>query len=115
MEASVALGFMPRVAFIGPVDTAVDGALLDDVHAVVREALTNALRHSRATDIGVEAKAIGGVVKLTVIDNGVGIRPGGRRSGLHNLAERASRRGGSCQVIPGADGGTELVWTVPVT
>lgn len=113
-QASEALGFMPRVVFTGPLDTVVDGGMLDDVQAVLREALTNALRHARATDIRVEAKAAAGALTLTVVDDGVGIGSSGRRSGLHNLAERASRRDGTCRVSRGARGGTELVWRVPL-
>ncbi|MFD4510191.1 hypothetical protein, partial [Streptomyces sp. NPDC058457] len=57
---------------------------------------------------------------LTVRDNGVGIPPDGRRSGLRNMAERAAELGGRLEWdCPGdsggpGGGGTTLVWRVPV-
>ena len=38
-----------------------------------------------------------------------------RRSGLANLAERAGQLGGTLQVGPAGDRGTELRWQVPLT
>ena len=52
---------------------------------------------------------------LTVQDNGSGIKPGGRRSGLANLADRAAALGGGMQAEPAADGGTALEWRAPIT
>ena len=52
---------------------------------------------------------------LAVRDNGVGIAPGGRRSGLRNLEHRAAALGGSMVTRPTEGGGTELVWRAPLT
>lgn len=52
---------------------------------------------------------------LVVTDNGVGIAPGGRRSGLRNLEQRAAELGGSLAIGPAEGGGTELTWRVPLT
>lgn len=54
----------------------------------------------------------GRIVCLTVADNGVGIPPEGRPSGLANMAERARTSGGDMHP---EGGGTVLVWRVPVT
>ena len=43
-QAAGVFGFTPRVQFDGPLDTVVQQSLVDDVQAVVREALTNAAR-----------------------------------------------------------------------
>jgi signal transduction histidine kinase len=54
---------------------------------------------------------------LRVSDNGIGIRPGTRRSGLANMAERAERLGGSLLTAPAgqqAGTGTSLEWRVPL-
>ena len=54
---------------------------------------------------------------LRVTDNGVGIPPGTRRSGLGILAERAERLGGTLRVGPAdqaARTGAALVWQVPI-
>jgi signal transduction histidine kinase len=52
---------------------------------------------------------------LRVIDNGGGIGPGTRRSGLANLAQRAESLGGKLQVGAAEGGGTQLEWRVPVS
>lgn len=49
---------------------------------------------------------------LTVTDDGVGIPPNGRRSGLRNLARRAEALGGDAWHEPGPYGkGTMVRWT----
>src|SRR5690606_39317168 len=53
-------------------------------------------------------------VTLQVTDDGRGIEPGGRRSGLRNLEERAAALGGSFSAEPAPAGGTVLLWSVPL-
>jgi signal transduction histidine kinase len=62
-------------------------------------------------DVTVEA---GPELILVVRDNGTGLPPTGRRSGLANLAQRAQRLGGTMLAGPAEDGGTTLVWRVPL-
>jgi signal transduction histidine kinase len=120
--AAVPLGFTPSHRFVGPVDGAVGDLTGKNLIAALREALSNAFRHARATriDVVVDAEATlpGGRpgVRLTVADDGVGIPEGGRRSGLHNLERRAETLGGVSRVGPGigADGsGTTVLWEAP--
>ena len=54
------------------------------------------------------------MLTLRVIDNGIGIGPATRRSGLLNLANRAEELGGEMQVTAAEGGGTELEWRVPL-
>jgi signal transduction histidine kinase len=57
----------------------------------------------------------GGDLVLRVRDNGKGLGAGSRRSGLANLAERASGLGGGLRVGPAeGGGGTDLEWRVAV-
>ena len=108
------LGFTPSVRFSGPVDTLVSEEVGEQLVAVLREALSNAARHARASKVEVALTVDGATATLTVTDDGVGIPAGlTRRSGLANLADRAARLGGGFAVVPGADGGTVLTWTVP--
>lgn len=121
--AAVPLGFQPAASFIGPVDSRVGELTGKNLLAALREALSNAFRHARATRIEVVVDAtvrlpdgIDGV-RLTVADDGIGIPDGGRRSGLKNLAKRAESLGGSCPHGPGlgADGaGTMVRWEAPL-
>jgi signal transduction histidine kinase len=98
----------------GLLDTHVPRETAEHVVAVLGEALTNVARHARADRVGVALETDGREVRLTVTDNGVGIPPGGRRSGLGNMAERAQQLGGELQLSSPATGGTTLVWRVPV-
>jgi signal transduction histidine kinase len=108
------LGFSPSVRFSGPVDTLVSEDVADHLVAVLREALSNAVRHAQASKVDVEVSVDGTHAKLTVIDDGVGIPAKVRRSGLANLAERAEQLGGGFGTHPGADRGTVLSWSVPL-
>lgn len=89
----------PRVTvrIHGPVDTVVDPHLADDAEAVVREAVSNAVRHSGATTIAVTVTAAS-EFSIVVSDDGFGIPEGAARSGLKNLALRAAAHGGNFEV-----------------
>ncbi|MDT0267144.1 GAF domain-containing protein [Streptomyces sp. DSM 44915] len=115
------LGFRPAVSFVGPVDTVVGEGEARNLLAALREGLSNAARHAEASrvEVTVDARAHqpdgADAVRLTVADDGVGMRSGSeRRSGLRNLARRAESLGGSAGVGPGIGGaGTTLTWQVP--
>jgi signal transduction histidine kinase len=110
---SSTLGFEPSVTFRGPVDTLISAGVAEQMLAVVRELLSNVAKHARASTVSVELEADADAAALRVRDNGVGVRPGGRRSGLANMAARASGLGGSFEV-DGGDEGTVAVWRVPL-
>lgn len=99
----------------------VDADISDDVVAVVREGLSNAARHARAASVQVSVDVEGmgpaGAVRVTVVDDGIGVDPGvTRRSGLANLAVRARRHGGTFAVRPHETGrGTVVAWQAPLT
>jgi len=112
--AAAVLGFPPAVRFAGPVDTLVGEQVGEHLLAVLREALSNTARHAAATRVEVDVSADVRAVTLTVTDDGAGIPEGARRSGLANLRERAEQLDGTFTTAPGADGGTVLVWTVPI-
>ena len=112
-EQAVLLGFRPSWTTDGPVDSAVPEAARPHLLAVLREALSNAARHARASAVDVRL-SVGDAVVLTVADNGVGLPDEVTRSGLRNMADRAAELGGTCTVGPGGSGGTTVTWTVPV-
>jgi signal transduction histidine kinase len=112
-SAVVSLGFAPSLTIHGsPAD--VPESVAEDLLAVVREGLSNAARHARATHVEVVVDVADQLV-VTVRDDGVGLSEESARSGLDNLGKRAARRGGRCEVRRGPSGGTELVWQVPLT
>ncbi|MEU2199285.1 GAF domain-containing protein [Isoptericola sp. NPDC019482] len=112
--ATHALGFAPTVRFAGPIDAQVPSTVAAHLVAVLRESLSNAARHARATRVRVALRA-GDDLVLTVVDDGVGTPLDAPRSGLANLARRADELGGSFEVRPGRAGGTALRWRVPLT
>ena len=97
--------------FEGPVDTLADDAVIGDVEAVVREAMTNVAKHARATAVEVTVAADPSALSVSVRDNGIGIGDPGRASGLQNLRARANKHNGGLVVHSGESGGTELRWT----
>ncbi|HEX6472135.1 MAG TPA: GAF domain-containing protein [Streptosporangiaceae bacterium] len=107
------LGFPPTVSMEGLLDTAVPEDVAEQLLAVLREALSNVSRHAAATKVFVTVEARGDLL-LRVVDNGVGIKPGGHRGGLRNMAERARSLGGECTVNPREQGGTLVEWRVPL-
>ncbi|KUN00093.1 histidine kinase [Streptomyces yokosukanensis] len=113
-EAARVLGFPPGVRMEGLLDTDVPREIADHVVAVLSEALTNIARHAHAGRADVALATDGREVRLTVSDNGVGIPPDGRRSGLHNMAERAEQLGGRLEITTPGSGGAVLVWQVPL-
>jgi signal transduction histidine kinase/CheY-like chemotaxis protein len=113
-RATVNLGFRPALRVDGPVDVVVTPEISFDLIATVSEALSNAARHAGASRVEVDLSAAEGTLTLQVADDGVGIAPSGRQSGLANMARRAEALGGSMQVRAGLSGrGVTLVWQVP--
>ncbi|MFI1993983.1 sensor histidine kinase [Actinoplanes sp. NPDC020271] len=87
-----------------PVETA--------LYFVASEAITNAVKHARATVITVEIGASAEGVRMRVHDDGVGgADPDG--TGLHGLARRVAALDGRLQVESPAGGGTTIRVEVP--
>jgi signal transduction histidine kinase len=100
------------VRMSGPVGV-VSPELGEHAEAVLREALSNAVRHSRAATVTVTV-SVGDDLVLDVTDDGIGIPDTVARSGLHNLAQRARDVDGSFSVERLETGGTRLLWHAPV-
>lgn len=96
----------------GPLDV-VPEELAAHAEAVVREAVSNAVRHARASELTITVSVEDDLV-IDVTDNGVGMPAMVARSGLYNLQQRAGDVGGSCDVVRPADGGTQVVWAAPM-
>jgi signal transduction histidine kinase len=85
--------------------------LVNDVVAVVRELVTNVVRHAHASRLTVSVTAPDAVC-VVVTDDGRGLPAITARSGLANLTDRAERRGGRLTSSTGPSG-TEVSWSVP--
>jgi signal transduction histidine kinase len=112
--AASLLGFTPGLRLTGLLDTRVPSGVADHLVSVLREALSNVARHAQATRADVELDVDAELV-LRVVDDGLGLPDGGRRSGLQNMAQRANALNGTFYAGRAPVGGTELVWRVPLS
>jgi signal transduction histidine kinase len=87
--------------------------LVADVVAVVRELVTNVVKHADARRVTVSASVTDDRLCLAVTDDGRGLPSVAVRSGLANLADRAERHHGQL-TTRSASTGTEVRWSVPV-
>lgn len=105
-------GLRSGIRFVGPLSV-VEATLADHAEAVVREAVSNAVRHSGATELAVVV-TVDDDLTITVTDNGNGFGADVAESGLRNLRRRAEQRGGVLQFSSPESGGTALHWSVPL-
>jgi signal transduction histidine kinase len=104
----------PTMKLSSAVDTLVSPQVGEHAEAVLREALSNALRHSHGDAIRILVETSERDLTIEVADNGVGIPPGVRRSGLENMDKRARQCGGELVVRDEPGGGACVVWRVPL-
>ena len=100
------------VQYVGPLSV-VEPVLADHAEAVVREAVSNAVRHANAHTLTINVR-VEDELAIEVIDDGCGIPADITASGLNNLRGRAQEVGGDFTVGDGPDGGTVLRWTAPL-
>ncbi|MGW4528291.1 sensor histidine kinase [Amycolatopsis sp. NPDC004378] len=103
----------PTVSMTGPIDT-VPAHLAEQVEAVVREAVSNAVRHAEASSVAVSVAVKDEAITIVVVDDGKGLPEGVSPSGLGNLRDRAEAAGGSFALGSGPEGGVRLAWSAPV-
>jgi signal transduction histidine kinase len=97
---------------VGPLSV-IDAPLADHAEAVVREAMSNAVRHAQAHTVNVQVR-VEDELSIEVTDDGTGMPADVTASGLNNLRSRAREVGGQFSVDPGPDGGTVLRWSAPL-
>jgi signal transduction histidine kinase len=106
-----------------PVELQISGPLesLSDQHRtciyrVVQEALTNCVRHARATAIGVTIRAREELIEVSVRDDGIGLDPSRRAGGfgLRGIEERVRELGGTITLLSAAGQGATLSIKLPI-
>lgn len=100
------------VQYTGPLSV-VDTVLANHAEAVLREAVSNAVRHANATSLAINV-SVEDDVRVEVVDDGVGISGDITESGLRNLRQRADDAGGEFTVDNMPTGGTLLRWSAPL-
>lgn len=106
---------MPRVHVVVAPDAKVGD--LPSAEALLRcaqEALTNAVRHSGASDVWLRLERDGGRVRLNVSDNGRGELPLRFGNGLTGMRERLVALGGGLEVSGNPGGGLHLEARLPL-
>lgn len=100
----------------GAFDTQPDKERDAMVFRILQESLSNVVRHAHATEVEVELQRCGGVVTMTVQDNGIGmpseLPPDG--SGLPGIRERVAAIGGRFAIESQAGAGTVLTLSFPL-
>lgn len=90
----------------------------DHLFRIVQEALSNALRHSKASELEVKLfKPAADVVKLSIRDNGVGFALDDKKHisyGIVTMRERVNEIGGSMNLITAPGKGTRIDIRVPI-
>jgi PAS domain S-box-containing protein len=117
---AASLGDGVSVQFDLGIDPDASGRLSDHQAAhllqIAREAMTNALRHGRASRVDVTLQCRGQVLELRVRDDGTGFDPAlvsGPGLGLKNIHGRVREMGGHCEMLSKPGHGTQLNIELP--
>jgi signal transduction histidine kinase len=105
-----------RVHVLGEMPGSIQDAwVATQLYRIAQEAVTNAVKHARATAIAIELTEHNGAVTLRVLDDGIGI-PGAMTTndgmGLQIMRYRATSIAAQFRVDAAAGGGTEVVCTL---
>ena len=89
----------------------------DHLFRIVQEALSNTLRHSKATTMEIKLQHPPDAIRLTVRDNGIGFDMDNQKHasyGLVSMRERVNEVGGSINIVTAPDKGTRIEIRVPL-
>lgn len=105
-------GLRTTLQFIGPLSV-VEPVLADHAEAVVREAVSNVVRHADATALTVTVR-VEDDFSVEVLDDGCSMPANVTPSGLTNLRVRAEEVDGQLTITEAPGGGTLLHWWAPL-
>lgn len=100
--------------FNGALDLHLNFEVSNNLVAVVRELLSNVVRHANAKNVEITISANRAACEIKVRDDGVGYVGSDRMSGLRNLKQRAADHGGEFVILKTGKSGTLATWTVPL-
>ncbi|MEZ0538228.1 ATP-binding protein [Fibrella arboris] len=100
-------------------DTRLEQSIEIGLYRIAQEALTNAIKHSEATDVEIELRIRENRLLLAVSDNGRGVGPSQgdavvNGQGLHNMRQRARLMDGVFRLLSQPGQGTRIVVTIPL-
>jgi signal transduction histidine kinase len=110
-RASIEVHFSPR-----DVPESLDTEIQTTFFRIVQEAITNVMRHAKATRIDVDLHRENGKLRLLIRDNGVGFDTKSRTAGLGliGIKERAALVGGQANIISETNKGTTIDISLPL-
>ena len=110
-------GVQARVLVEGEIELAAN--LEEELYRIAQEALNNALKHARASEVLVFARVTDDSVAFEVADNGQGFDPTDIREkgglGLIGMQERVAKIGGQLTIRSAPGEGTKVTITVPLS
>ncbi|HEV2208824.1 MAG TPA: response regulator [Verrucomicrobiae bacterium] len=109
-------GVVCRVECAEPVP-AVAPAVATHLYRIAQEAVSNALKHGKATEISIRLEAQPERRVLSITDNGGGLPPAparGHGMGMHIMEYRAGMIGGALQVQNNPKNGASVVCSIPL-
>jgi signal transduction histidine kinase len=94
-----------------PSDVQVSSQTRHNIIMAVKEAIHNAIKHARASELVLGVSFENGIVSISVEDNGCGFEAAGCRAGngLTNMKRRLTDLNGSCDVRSQPGAGTKVV------
>ncbi len=97
-------------------ESALPGEVEQALYRVAQEALSNAARHSGASNVSIRLRAAPDEVTLTVVDDGQGfdVEAGAPGFGLRSMRERAAALGGTLDVRSQPGAGTRITFRCPL-
>ena len=97
-------------------ESPLDPELQTTVYRVVQEALTNVAKHAQATRVELAVTRNDTLLKIEIIDNGIGfaVGDGGAGFGLPGMRERIELVGGAIEVSSDNESGTRIRAMVPL-
>jgi two-component system sensor histidine kinase UhpB len=101
-------------AELDPNLNSIDRVLSETIYRVIQEAVTNVLKHARATAMEIHAGIDGNQLLIDIADNGIGFSPGvsfGR--GLNGMSERVRALSGTFELLR-KDGETLIRCRLPL-
>ena len=122
VQESRAIGALPIQLSVSGEERDLPLGVRTALYRVVQEAIANAYKHARASQIIVRLEYHSHVVGVQVEDNGVGFLyqgedeagPAlGRGHGLHNMRRRVEELGGTFEIVTGPGKGVRAVASVP--
>ena len=86
------------------------------LHRIVREAISNTIRHARARHLRVRLRCSGNQLGIELTDDGDGghthaAQPG---TGMRSMRNRANELAGDIHWTPGTEGGTKVLLSMPI-